>query len=192
MNNLIVKLNTNENIWLTADTHFSHANIIKYTKRPYQTVLEMNDALIKNWNDIVDDNSIIIHIGDVTLESNASKYFDQLRGKLIYVVPGGHDHRWLKGWQDSQRVKVLPPLVTFEIDMNIGYPEVFVACHYSPRVWDRSHHGSYCFYGHSHGNLAGLGRSIDVGVDNFGYSPVSYKTLKYILSTEEPLQPNPK
>ena len=41
------------NKWFIFDTHFSHANIIRYAGRPFQSVDEMNMRLIENWNALV-------------------------------------------------------------------------------------------------------------------------------------------
>jgi len=41
------------------------------------------------------------------------------------------------------------------------------------QVWDRSNHGSWHLFGHTHGKLKGIGRSLDVGVDCTDYVPLS-------------------
>lgn len=51
--------------------------------------------------------------------------------------------------------------------------------HYAHRVWPAGHHGSYHFYGHSHGSLPGIGRSRDVGVDlqDMAFGPRRFEDL---------------
>ena len=55
-------------IFVTADHHFGHANIIEYTNRPFASVEEMDAALIAAWNERVTDYDLVYHLGDFTLE----------------------------------------------------------------------------------------------------------------------------
>jgi len=52
-----------DNIWLTADHHFGHANIIKYSARPFTNVVEMNEFLTQRWNELVSPDDKVFHIG---------------------------------------------------------------------------------------------------------------------------------
>ena len=52
-------------VFVIADTHFWHKNIIDYCDRPFNSVEEMNSTLIKNWNKTVTNDDIVIHLGDV-------------------------------------------------------------------------------------------------------------------------------
>ena len=43
----IMKFDSPDNIWFTSDTHFGHNNIIRFTKRPWDSIEEMDEGLIK-------------------------------------------------------------------------------------------------------------------------------------------------
>lgn len=79
-------------VFLISDTHFNHANIIKYCNRPFASVEEMNEILIKNWNETVSKNDVIIHLGDVALGSKdlLEMIIPRLNGKKI-LIKGNHD-----------------------------------------------------------------------------------------------------
>ncbi len=78
--------------YVISDTHFNHANIIKYTTRPFKSVDEMNDVLIYNWNQAVGPRDEVIHVGDFAFGSreSAEKIINQLHGYKILVL-GNHD-----------------------------------------------------------------------------------------------------
>jgi len=154
------------NIWLTADTHYSHANIIKFCDRPFKNVNEMNEALISNWNEVVRSSDIIYHLGDFCM-GDPNRVYRRLNGQKFLIL-GNHDKeiklRGLFGWIKD----------TYYLYYN---NDKFFLSHYAHRVWRASHHGSYHFYGHSHGSLDDYGRSTDVGVDCWNYYPVHIDTL---------------
>ena len=90
------------NVWWTSDTHFSHANIIKYCKRPFKSVEEMNEVLVKKWNDRVKPGDLVYFLGDFCFKNSAggkkgeglpvkaSAYLEQLNG-MIQFVAGNHE-----------------------------------------------------------------------------------------------------
>ena len=55
------------NKWFVSDTHFSHTNIIRYTGRPFQSVNEMDERLIENWNALVEPQDTVFFLGDFGL-----------------------------------------------------------------------------------------------------------------------------
>ena len=79
-------------IFVISDTHFGHANIIRYCDRPFATVDEMNRSLIENWNSVVSNNDIVIHVGDFAFlkQEALADIRTKLNGK-IWLIRGNHD-----------------------------------------------------------------------------------------------------
>ena len=75
-----------------ADLHFGHKNIIKFDKRPFFSVEEMNKTLIDNWNSVVTNNDTVVILGDFCwgLEDDWIKILDQLNGDKR-LIRGNHD-----------------------------------------------------------------------------------------------------
>lgn len=86
----------NPNVWLISDTHFSHNNIINFmnndgTKlRPFDTVEEMDEMMIDNWNSVVKPSDKVYHLGDVVINRRALPILNRLNGRKI-LIRGNHD-----------------------------------------------------------------------------------------------------
>jgi calcineurin-like phosphoesterase family protein len=166
-------------IWFTSDLHINHSNIIKYCKRPYRCVVEMNEALIKNHNALVQPNDTIYNLGDFAMNGNygyLSSQMSRFNGKKHYIL-GNHDKP--KIFEDMVVNGVLESCnQTLGVSINGQY--IWLS-HYAHRVWNKSHHNSWHCYAHSHGGLPSYGLSYDVGVDNNGYCPISFDQLSKIM-----------
>ena len=80
-------------IWVTSDTHFNHTNIIKYTQRPFESIIHHDRELIRRWNERVAHSDTVVHLGDFafkTHEKDIDYYREQLNGTII-LVKGNHD-----------------------------------------------------------------------------------------------------
>ena len=79
--------------WFISDTHFNHENIIKYCDRPFASKEEMNQELIKRWNNTVSKNDIVWFLGDFALggREECKSLLAQLNGE-IRMIRGNHDH----------------------------------------------------------------------------------------------------
>jgi len=172
------------NYRFTADTHFNHSNIIKYSNRPFKDAKEMDKELIKRWNEKCNNQSLVYHLGDVFF-SNDIRYFDdiisQLNFERLVVIRGNHD-RCFDDWMKSRRPKNIHFYGShYETKVNA---HDFTLNHYAMRVWNKSHHGAYHLYGHSHGTLPDLpeSRSFDVGVDCHNYYPLTFEEVMEIMA----------
>ena len=162
--------------FFTSDTHFDDEVAISYFSRPFQSVDEMNAVMLERWNQVVTDEDLVYHLGDFTTEglSHFTKWAKRLNG-TIRILPGNMDRHWLKDFIGSEKVQVVPPLLTLEVSeiATVSQPQVIVLCHYSMQVWELFNHGSWHLFGHTHGKLKGIGRSFDVGVDCTDFVPLS-------------------
>lgn len=79
-------------IWLISDTHFNHANIIRYCNRPFSSVEEMNEVMVENWNKVVKPGDKVYHLGDVVMGSldGFPELWARLNGSKRLIL-GNHD-----------------------------------------------------------------------------------------------------
>ena len=170
------------NLFFTSDTHFSHENVIKYAKRPFANVDEMNETLIKNWNNTVTKQDIIYILGDVAFERDEDKLvwmLSRLNGEK-HLIEGNHDDKM------TAKVKKQFQTISQLREIRVAAPELehkwqyITLCHYAMRVWNKSHYGAFHLFGHSHGTMPDdpNSLSLDVGVDCWNYAPVSYAQIK--------------
>lgn len=81
-------------IYLTADSHLGHDNIIKYAKRPFSSCEEMDKVIISRWNEIVRKDDLVYHLGDFSFK-DPSYYLDKLNGNKI-LIKGNHDYKRIR------------------------------------------------------------------------------------------------
>lgn len=172
-----------QNVFFTSDTHFSHANIIKYCERPYKNIDEMDEDLIRRWNDVVKKDDVVFHLGDFGMVSQ--KKLEWIIGRLngqIYLILGNHDNRL--------RYDGLFKSVKQQMLVNID--GVYVLMLHYPLMQHKSEilngHRFIQLYGHIHSrkNMSGDDKlrsartswnQYDVGVDNNDYRPISFSEV---------------
>lgn len=173
------------NVWFTADTHFSHEKIIGFSNRPFANVIEMNEELIRRWNEAVPVDGVVFHLGDFCLgnstEWNSILY--RLHGK-IYLILGNHDFRSIKEGFMSRF-----ELVSQQMTIRVG-GQTIVLNHYPFLCYGGAYRDVWQFFGHVHSgprSMTGLDvprlqnlfpLQFDVGVDNNDYRPVSFYEIK--------------
>ncbi len=167
-------------IYFTSDLHFYHDNVIKFANRPYKNSEQMNQALIKNWNDKVGANDEIYILGDFTMKGAelATEILSQLKGKK-HLIKGNHDrfvqspafeNWWFESVSDYQQISY--------------HSTRFILFHYPILEWNQFFRGSIHLHGHQHNhadyNLMNREKGIrryDVGVDANNMSLVSAEEI---------------
>lgn len=148
----------------------------------------MNDALVENWNHVVQPNDQVWHMGDFAFCSlkQLRSILHRLNGQ-INVVLGNHDKVIVKNKQELLDKKILNSIQEYK---EIHYKgQLIILSHYSLRVWHHSFKNSWCLWGHSHGTLAPYGKSVDVGVDSMDistdYRPYSFNEIKTYMDKRD-------
>jgi calcineurin-like phosphoesterase family protein len=161
-------------IFFTSDTHFGHGGALGLYRRPFASVAAMNEALLERWNETVGPSDEVWHLGDFAIRQPlhlVAELLGRLRGRK-HLVPGNNDPPAtiaLAGWESVQ------PYAEIMVD------EVsLVLCHYPFRSWRGMGKGWVNLHGHCHGRLKPQRRQFDVGVDVWGFQPV---TLSEILAS---------
>jgi len=78
------------NIFFTSDTHFFHEQSFLYEPRGFTSADEMNEALVERWNEVVKENDIVYHLGDILMGNYDVNILKRLNG-TIHLIQGNHD-----------------------------------------------------------------------------------------------------
>lgn len=185
------------NIYFTSDTHYNHENIAskncskwKTGYRDYDSLKEMNEDIVKNFNKTLKEDDTLYHLGDWSFGGINSIYdfYKQLRCKNIHLITGNHDDHIVEN-------RLLPNCQFTSIDTIIdGFPQrgcevwannlflsvnqvktvkighdTFFLSHYPHLSWLHASKGVIMLHGHEHGVLNYLNENVkrlDVGIDS--------------------------
>lgn len=157
-------------VFFTSDTHFGDHRTINIWKRPFAGVAEMDAALIASWSAAVGTEDEVWHLGDFARKSaDAEAVLARLPGTK-HLVRGNNDPDGTvraAGWASVQDYA--------ELELE---GRRLVLCHYPFRSWNGQHKGAVNLHGHSHGRLKPMPRQIDIGVDAWGWRPVTLAELQ--------------
>jgi calcineurin-like phosphoesterase family protein len=193
------------NIWITSDTHYGHTNIAgpKISKwdsgyRNFNTVHEMNTAIIDGINKYVKEDDILYHLGDWSFGGvHNIKYFrDSIICKNIHLIRGNHDQH-IVDKTIKFKESVFKPLCLFSsvqdvLEVRHGKHRFFMS-HYPHLSWHHAYKGVIMLHGHEHGSFDHLNENtlrMDVGIDSsykiFGeYRPFSIEEILDINSRKK-------
>jgi len=211
----MIKINqvkdSTRNIWFTSDTHYSHTNICRGVTnwrtpngdipekqtRPFETIDRMNDTIVNNINSAVDQDDILIHLGDWSFGGfdKIEEFRNRIFCREIHLVLGNHDNHIERNKNNIQQL-----FSSVQNYLHLEYKNEnvynFILCHYPICSWNDMKKGTFHLFGHLHMSKESKymsGRSMDVGLDGndlmpyninniikkLSGRPVSYNSLKF-------------
>lgn len=132
------------NVFFTSDLHFFHKNVIRFDNRPFTSVEDMNEALIRNWNRKVKNDDLVYILGDISWgnDEETCEIFARLNGRKV-LIKGNHDK--IRG-----NIKNYFEEITDYKEITLPGNKCVVLCHYPIVFFNKHHYGAFMFYGHVH------------------------------------------
>jgi calcineurin-like phosphoesterase family protein len=157
-----------------ADPHFGHTNICKFTKedgsklRPWDDIQEHDEALVKNWNEIVHPKDTVYILGDVCMSKNKLPILDRLFGRKV-LVKGNHDIFDLKEY-----VKYFADIRAYIVNTK----EKFICSHIPIHPENFGRMGMNV-HGHTHGQHVVKPEKMYfcVSMENINYTPIEHSEM---------------
>ena len=178
------------NLYLTADTHFNHTNMLSYCNRPFKSVLDMNERLIANINSRCKKEDFLWNIGDFMLTKSSQAEVEHSYECLITAI--NPQIGFIKGNHD-ERNKIKNTLLYATIQFSHFK---YLLLHIPPtsKAWNKKYsfllpHVDCILCGHVHNAWKwliydyGYGKIpiINVGVDVWNYHPVKIDELNVLF-----------
>ena len=197
-----IVLKKNQKLFFSSDTHYHHANICSSTTtwdnaenftRKFKSLNHMNDTLVNNFNELIGEDDILIHLGDWSFGGfeKIEEFRNRINCKNIHLTYGNHDHHIRKNKDDVQNIFSSTHDYLF---LDVRSPSIlgkgvmdknsFVCIHYPIASWDGMGNGVIHLHGHVHlpPNLRlSDGKSLDVGVDGNNLFPIEYREIINIM-----------
>lgn len=189
---LSIDIEDGSNVFFTSDLHFGHRNILEFCKRPFNSVEEMDEALIENWNSVVKPNDYVFNLGDFAFAPNWRwiELLGRLNGRHILIL-GNHD---ISRWPGD---KVMELFYRVEQQMILKIDGRCVILNHYPFLcyggtYRSPEYAVLQLHGHVHTSPYNAERrgkddermnlkfpfQYDVGVDNNEFTPISWKQVK--------------
>ena len=179
-----------ENIWNTfviSDTHFFHFKekngcitddtIARYCNRPD----DWEERIITNWNNVVKEDDIVLHLGDLTFgnRDRTAAITRNLKGRK-FLLKGNHDRRSKKWFDECGFTFIKKPFIvdcgTFKI--MFSHKPSFNLPKGTANIHGHWHNKSH-FIAYRQNNLY-----INVSVEKIDYSPIRLNNLMYISESK--------
>lgn len=196
--------------FIVSDTHFGHQNILKFEPTRLEDMqrkgfTDQDDWLVSQWNSVVAENDLVLHLGDFAFRNKEVIY--RLNGRMVMLL-GNHDVKsieWFRNYQKRCPEKfeliegigdLSEPLGVSGLIREIASKKIFFS-HYPLVTCDAYMRGKakeardamavlfeqeqceLCIHGHVHSNdeFTDKTKEINVSLERMGFAPVRLKQI---------------
>ncbi|MFV0557873.1 MAG: metallophosphatase [Enterococcus sp.] len=162
--------------YFTADTHYFHQELLKkndFAPRFFDSIDEMHQVMIENWNAVIHDYDTVYNLGDVAIHPRYEDGFGeiyqllcQLNGQIIFIK-GNHDTRALFKYLEKHNLTLPNGKKKFD------FADVGVLLKFNHHQYYLTHYplllgptkNSRNLHGHIHHSSIPFKENLNVGVD---------------------------
>lgn len=140
-----------QKIFFTSDLHFGHENVIRFDNRPFNTVEEMDEEMIKHWNAKVGKGDIVYVLGDFIWKAatnEAVSIIRRLNGQII-LIKGNHD-RFLHNAAAKKALAGIKDYDDICVTLEDGTTRRCILSHYFIPFYNGHRYQAIHLHGHSH------------------------------------------
>ena len=138
-------------VYFTSDLHIGHKNIIEFDNRPFSSVEEMNEELVKRWNNKVKPGDLVYCLGDLFWKGDSDfvqRTLKQLYGNII-LIRGNHDS-FLHNADNKKFLATVKDYDDIKVTLQNGEIRRCILSHYPIHFYNGHYHGTIMLYGHVH------------------------------------------
>ena len=152
-------------IFIVSDTHFGHTNFLRFVDdngeriRPFDTVKELDELMVQNWNNTVTNEDIVYHLGDVYF-GEGHRVLHRLQGRKRLIL-GNHDNS-----KDQHLMKYFQKITMWRQFREFNCLLTHVPVHESTLF-----KVNYNLHGHIHANPSPKGPYVNCSVEVQNYTP---------------------
>jgi calcineurin-like phosphoesterase family protein len=174
-----IKKKMSNNIWVTADLHIDHKNIVRGETewkeklnacRNFETLKQHNETIINGINKYVAKKDILYVVGDFSLggREKVKTTREKINCYNIHIIFGNHDQHIIKNAQltDGTRTHDLFKSVNYRLYKKI-HGVHFDMCHWAGRAWQNGANGSINLHGDAHGSLTKYEKLLQIADDPY-------------------------
>ena len=166
-------LDQDDQIWFTSDTHFGAERTLELSRRPFNTVREMDLEMISNWNKRIHPNDTVYHLGDF----GNYDVLKCLNGK-IKIIKGNYEKdkkdvppKDFKDLYENDEITLKSPKDNFEYTLRHEPLE--------PKGTKEENKDKFFLFGHIHGRTMYKRNGLDVGIDAYNYKPINMEEVDW-------------
>jgi calcineurin-like phosphoesterase family protein len=170
-----------QKLYFSSDFHYGHKNICRGTTgwdlnqhgghnsvRDFETIDDMNLEILNGINSTVLSEDWLVFLGDWSFggEENIKKFREQINCQNIIFILGNHDSHIV----NKEKYRNLFSSVHSYLELSVSSGELgkitYNLLHFPMSIWNKGHHNRIHLHGHCHSSYQGLGKILDVGIDN--------------------------